>query len=386
MHIAIDIRPLMHKERTGVGMYTHGLLDAVFQVDTDTTYYLFYNSYADLSAHIPVWSQKNVHIIHTRWPNKLLHILVLLKCMALDKLVLRYIHKHISDKVDHLDYFFSPNIHFTHISKKTKHILTMHDLTFALVSYTYSWRRRLWHWFLRPKQQCAQAQSIVVPSDHTAQDLVALWGVPREKITVLSPGVGAEFLAHISDPLQDAAVRKQYALPNKYVLFLGTLEPRKNVCSLIEAFCRSGIRDMGYTLIIAGPRGWKDTPILHAIERSRGVAYIGYVAPEDKPILYRLATLFVYPSWYEGFGLPVLEAFTVGTPVITSNRSSLPEVAGDAAYLVHPENISDIAEGLRRLVQGTAVQHILQRKGYTVAKKFSWRKSADTFLAILRAA
>ncbi len=135
--------------------------------------------------------------------------------------------------------------------------------------------------------------------------------------------------------------------------------------------------------MISGAHGWKNKRILAAIEKNKNVQYIGYVASQDKSMLYRGATVFVYPSLYEGFGFPVLEAFASGVPVITSTRSSLPEIAGDAAYYVNPYNSLEIAEGLRRFVTDPALSTLFIQKGFLQIQKFSWKKMAEQFLASL---
>ena len=134
------------------------------------------------------------------------------------------------------------------------------------------------------------------------------------------------------------------------------------------------------SMIIAGPLGWKYKPIIQMIEKTPGVRYIGYVAPEDKPALYQLASLFVYPSLFEGFGFPVLEAMASGTPVVTSNRSSLPEIAGDAAYLVNPLNVAEMAEGMKIVLEDKHVRKMMIEKGKKHEGMFRWENTARELL------
>ena len=164
---------------------------------------------------------------------------------------------------------------------------------------------------------------------------------------------------------------------------MGTIEPRKNILGLIEAFKKSSLLVDGCSLVIAGARGWKCNSILKAIDKTPGVKYIGYVDAEDKPALYKMASLFVYPSLYEGFGFPVLEAMACGTPVVTSNRSSLPEVAGGAAYLINPYNVSEIARGMELILCEDGLREILLNNGQLTVGSFDYKQTAKEFLSLI---
>ena len=388
MNIGIDIRPLMESNRTGVGEYTFELLNALFQIDKENQYFLFYNSNKDVSRNIPVWNNKNVHYKKFNWPNKLFNLcLLVFGWPKIDKLI-----------GNDLDYFFSPNINFTALSrrriklwrgeaKNVKHILTIHDLSFEYFPDCFGLKRRLWHKILLPKYACQKADIILTPSESTRQDVMEKYKIDGNKVKVIYPGLSSVF--NLFSPFDSAQgfdeqssskeVKKKYNLPEKFVLFLGTIEPRKNIIGIISAFQKNS----DYKLVIAGAKGWKYKPIMNMIEKCNNVQYIGYVEAKDKPTLYGLADLFVYPSLYEGFGFPVLEAMSVGVPVITSNRSSMPEVADGGAYLVNPNNISEIAEGVKLLLSDKEAAEILRVKGRVRAQDFSWEKAAKEFLNIL---
>lgn len=368
MKIGIDIRCLMTPERTGVGAYTYRLLDALFAIDREHEYYLFYNAYRDVSDCIPVWDYPNVHYVRRRWPNKLFSLVQLLGILPLDRFF-----------GVALDYLFSPNINFTRVSKRVRHILTMHDLSFAFFSQYYSWQRRLWHLVVRPKWQCCEATKILCVSESTKRDVVGHYGVDDGKVVVVYPGV----LQLVTRNLELGVICERYSLPEKYILYLGTLEPRKNVLGIIEGFVKSGLRTKGYELVLAGKRGWKDKDIMERIDNTEGVRYIGYVIEEDKWSLYTHSSLFVFPSLYEGFGLPVLEAMAAGVPVITSNVSSLPEVVGHGAYLVNPMNIDEIALGMTRIIAHDTMRKRLVEQGTERASRFSWHQAATQFLTCL---
>lgn len=376
MNIGIDIRSLMEENRTGVGEYVYELLNALFKIDTDHQYFLFYNSGKDVSKNIPQWNTKNVHYIKFNWPNKLFNLsLLVFGQPKIDKLI-----------GQNLDYFFSPNINFTALSKNVKHILTIHDLSFEYFPDCFGWKRRLWHKILSPKKTCGKADVILTPSESTKQDVMEKYNIDGNKIKVIYPGLSSVF--SVSSPVDLAQgkeeIKKKYNLPKKFVLFLGTIEPRKNIIGIIEAFQKNHNFFPDYKLVIAGGKGWEYAAIMDLIGKQNNVQYIGYVEAKDKPVLYDLSDLFVYPSLYEGFGFPVLEAMSVGTPVITCHVSAMPEVVEDSAYLVNPNNISEIAQGMKLILTNKQISEFLKAKGKQRAQNFSWEKAAKEFLNILK--
>lgn len=289
-----------------------------------------------------------------------------------------------------MDYFFSPNLHFTALTKETPHILMIHDLTFQLFKKYYTPRQRLKHRLVKLREQCQRARHIVVPSENTKRDIVDYYRIPETKITVLYPGISASYQRPAATVREEAGVsdiRKKYSLPKRYLLFLGTIEPRKNILGLIEAFERAAARiPTDYSLVIAGAAGWKNAAVRKRLRQSgvkKRLQFIGYIDPIDKPSLYRGAGLFVYPSFYEGFGFPVLEALASGVPTITSNRSSLPEITGSAGYLINPHRSDEIAQGIVHLLtNGTAREHAI-KKGLAEAARFSWDSTVKKWLALL---
>jgi len=419
MNIGVDIRCLMDKERTGVGEYTYNLLKAIFLLDKENQYYLFYNSNKNIFQNIPQWKQNNVHYVGTKYPNKLLNLLLWLKIVKLDKILLRHFER-IYSKKKKLSYlsadkqnlkevkdfiqlkidlpvvetplhfvsaqndeliWFSPNLNFTNLSKKIKHLQTIHDLSFEFLPECFTWKQRLWHWFLNPKKQCQKADIILTPSENTKQDMVNEYGIVGDKIQILQPGISWEEGLITTENIQ--RVKEKYNLPEKYILYLGTLEPRKNIESIIEAYNISGLKIKNYELIIVGGKGWKNKKLLKLIENSLGVKYIGYVNKEDKQLLYNLSSLFIFPSLYEGFGLPVLEAMSQEIPVITSNRTSLPEVIGTSGYLVNPYNVLELAEAMKNILSDEKLRKMLIIQSKEQTKKFNWNNSAKKFLNLI---
>ena len=220
---------------------------------------------------------------------------------------------------------------------------------------------------------------MIAISQATKDDLVAHYGVPKEKIPVVYHGVEPRFR-----PTPDPAVPARYGLPSRYFLYLGTLQPRKNLERLLQAYAQlSG--DVP-ALVLAGAKGWYFERIAAAIAAlglGERVFLPGYVPDEDVPALLTGALALVFPSLYEGFGLPVLEAMACGTPVVTANTSSLPEVVGEAGLLVDPLRVDEIAAAMQRLLADEALRAELSRRGLERAGLFSWDRCARETLAVL---
>ncbi|MBN2472954.1 MAG: glycosyltransferase family 4 protein, partial [Anaerolineae bacterium] len=215
------------------------------------------------------------------------------------------------------------------------------------------------------------------------QDLIAIYGTAANKIRVVYPGVDPA-LAPVRDEEALARVRRKYGLPARYLFFLGTLQPRKNIARLVQAYQASGAAERGIALVLGGARGWLYDPAWTA--GVPGVIETGYVADEDVAALYSGALALVFPSLYEGFGFPVLEAMRCGTPVIAGNTSSLPELVGEAGLLVDPLDVEAIAAAICRIVDDAALRARLVAAGHEQAASFTWERTARQTLAALEAA
>ncbi len=264
----------------------------------------------------------------------------------------------------------------------TRTLLTVHDLTFLRAPETASPRLKRYLDLVVPRS-VARADHVLADSQATKDDLIALYDAPAEKVTVLYSGVEARFRP-VDDAAALQAVRAKYGVGEApYVLSVGTVQPRKNFARLIEAM--RALPD--HHLVIAGGRGWLEGPI-HAAANApdvRGrVHFIGFADDEDLPALYSGADVFAFPSLYEGFGLPILEAMACGTPVVAANTSSLPEVAGDAALLIDPTDTDALAEALRAATSDAAQRESLRQRGIERARRFTWRAAAAQLRAIYR--
>lgn len=260
-------------------------------------------------------------------------------------------------------------------------VVTIHDCIFLRHPEWFRWERAQYYRWASCRS-ARRAARIIADSEATARDVREHMGIPAERVDVVPLGVGEAF----SPPMPEActATRSRYGLPDRYFLYVGTLEPRKNLARLVRAW--DAVADqLPEDLVIAGRDGWKTAEIHAAIGAARHRSRIhrpGFVAQEDLPAVLSGARAFVWPSLYEGFGLPVLEAMACGVPVLTSNTSSLPEVAGSAALLVNPESEGEIASGLRVLSREDERCRALSQAGIRRAAEFSWGACARKTLAV----
>jgi glycosyltransferase involved in cell wall biosynthesis len=271
---------------------------------------------------------------------------------------------------------------------RARTILTIHDLSF-LIYPQFAAQGMYRYLSTAVPRSLRRADAVVSDSEATTRDLERLLRIDPARVTLVYPGVSPRFR-----PLPEGEielVRRRLGLPASFILFVSTLEPRKNVARLVEAFARLGDsgdrRVAGLQLVIAGRRGWLYQDIFAAIERmgvGDRVHVLDFVHDNDLPALYNLAEVFAYPSIYEGFGLPALEALACGTPVLTADNSSLPEVVGDAALLVPAEDVGAIAGGLAQLVADAALRDRLRAAGPPRARQYTWDAAARQVLACYR--
>jgi len=270
------------------------------------------------------------------------------------------------------------------VRRGTRTLLTVHDLSFVRDPASAAPGLRDYLEVVVPRS-VARADHILADSAATRSDLIELYRTPPEKITVLYCGIHAAFRP-VSDAQTLAAVRDRYGLGSApFILAVSTLQPRKNYTRLIQAFAR--LPDQSTNLVIAGGKGWLFETIFSEVERLRlreRVIFPGFVADADLPALYSAARLLAYPSLYEGFGLPMLEAMACGTPVVASTASCLPEVAGDAARLVSPTDVEALAAALDQVLTDEALRRDLAAKGHARAGQFTWEHAARQLLATYR--
>jgi glycosyltransferase involved in cell wall biosynthesis len=330
MRILVDGRCFQTPHATGVSAYASSVLQKVFAENTEHEYVVWYNGVQ--TDMLPQWNYPHVSTVVTHWPNKMLHAsLVIFRWPYIDRLVARMVG-------GSFDQFLSLNLHAVSLSPTVEHVVTVHDLSFEHLPECYTFWQQIRHALLRPNQQCQRATMIQTPSAYTKDDVVATYDIAPEKIVVVPPTVSK---------CEDAVLPAD--VPPSYVLCIGTVEPRKNIQTLIDAFVCSKIYETHQiSLVIVGSQGWKTRGLRKYIKHVPGVLYRGYVNEAEKWGLYRNAKACVYPSLYEGFGLPVAEALSVGTPVITSNRTSLLELYDPTLVtFVNPDNVAELTVALQ---------------------------------------
>jgi glycosyltransferase involved in cell wall biosynthesis len=234
---------------------------------------------------------------------------------------------------------------------------------------------------LTVRRTARRAAQIITVSEYSRQDIVKTYGIAEDDITV-TPEAASETFTRITDENNLQTVREHYGIENDYILSLGSIQPRKNLVRLIEAYSLLRRLHPGGKLpqlVLAGRRGWLDNETLRAAEAdnvSPAIRFTGYVADEHLSALYSGATCFVYPSYFEGFGLPILEAMKCGTPVIAGDRTSIPEVTGEAALLFDPFDSSSLVEALKRVLGDSEFRQTLSARGLQRASEFHWKKTA----------
>ncbi len=274
--------------------------------------------------------------------------------------------------------------HVLPLAHPRRSVATVHDLGYHYYPEAHTLFQNLYlRWSTRYNARAAAR--VLADSEATRRDLVHYYRVPPEKIVVVYPGRD-ESLAPVTEPTRLAAVRARYGIDGPYLLYVGTLHPRKNLVRLVQAFASTLDAEPDLRLVLAGQKGWLYDEILGQVRKlglENRVLLTGYVPDADLPALLSAALAFVYPSLYEGFGLPVLEAMACGTPVVCSNASSLPEVAGQAALLVDPHNTEALAEALARIVTEAGLREALVEKGLGQIQNFSWQRCAQEVLQVL---
>lgn len=362
---------------SGVETYIYYLIKYISKLDSENNYILFANAKKDQSRHIPDFGRKNITIIQTNIPNKILNIgLLYFNYPKLDRLL----EKKLKLKIDA---FIFPDLRPYALSKKTASIQTVHDLCFEHFPKFFSLKSRLWFKLLQPKKLINKANHVIAVSNSTKKDLINTYKISASKIEVIYEGIDDQFTAGIND-LTWIDIRSKYHLPENYLLFLSTLEPRKNLKNLLLAFEEYKLSNNSTKLVLVG----KEHPDIFSklqIPPSKDIIQTGFISEAEKPYFYKHAKALVYPSYFEGFGLPLLEAMKCDTPIITSNNSSMPEIAGKCAIYIDPNDTKTILEALRK-IENPEEQKKLAANCHLQIKKFSWNECAKSTSQIIKAA
>jgi glycosyltransferase involved in cell wall biosynthesis len=369
MKICIDLSPAVHK-RAGIGRFAQELSEALLKVDTYNQYWAFFNNSTSATVDPPL---SHLPSLTLSLGNKLWRMSILFSHLA---------HIRQDSLFKEIDIFHSTDNllpYFPHIGS----VHTLLDLTFRRFPKTLTPLNRFYLSVMTP-HFLRKADRIIAISEHSKKDAVDLYGTSPNKIKVIPLGVNKRFHV-INDKEYLESVRQRYNLPNHYLLYVGTLEPRKNLVRLVEAFKHARLDD--HILVVAGKTGWFSEAFfnkLRTLGLGERVLLTGFVSDADLPALYAGATAFLFPSIYEGFGLPVLEAMASGIPVICSNAASLPEVAGDAALLLSPYDINGWTEAMENVVHDHILHERLVDSGLQRSRLFSWEQTARLTLEVYR--
>lgn len=377
MRIAIDIRHLTHPELSGVGLATLNVLRALPRLAPEDHFVLFASGTAATLARLPhilpSIDARNMTLVTKIIPNRLLF--ALLKAPTGTTLESLFPMP--------VDGWWFPDSNI--IRTRLPYALTVHDLSADIFPHFFTHKDRLRNRIAGLRTLACGARVVLAVSQSTAIDLTSRWGVPANHIVVTPLGVGAQYTPRVAP--SDRNYRLGYGLTAPYLLSLATREPRKNLATVIEAYDAFRARSpQRLRLVIAGGKGWKRRSIMDAHAKAAyrsDITFLGYVHEKHKPALYRGALALLFPSFYEGFGLPALEAMACGTPVVTSVTSALPEVVGDAGILVDPFNVTDTEQALDQLLSSPdadTLRAALAARGIEQAKKFSWDKTAEAVL------
>ena len=370
MKIAIDYTPAA-LQGAGIGRYTRGLVDALLPLlapDDQLTLLLPRGKTPFAPSHWPA----QIDIRHLPFSDY--HQTILWHRLRLPIYVEWLVGK--------VDIFHAPNF-LLPPTRRARTLLTIHDLAYMVrPQYAHPDLRR----FLEKaaSRSIRHADHILVDSEATRQDAMRLFGLAPESVTVVGAGVASRFRPMGSS--ETAPAREKYGLDWPFVFSVSTLEPRKNFDGLIRAFAQARRQgNLPHHLVIAGGKGWLYEDIFAAVAEEKVADFVhfpGFVPDADLPALYNLADLFAFPSHYEGFGLPLLEALACGTPTLATNASSLPEIAGNATWLVPVDDQEALTEGLIRLLTDVGVRAELGRRGPARAAQFTWRAAAQRLLGV----
>ncbi|MFC1959428.1 glycosyltransferase family 4 protein [Chloroflexota bacterium] len=372
--IGIDYTPA-YEQGGGIGRYVRELVTALAKEDTNTHYKLFVAG-VDAPEKLPDLPGENFSWHTTRvtprWLARLWHR--------------ANIPYPVEQLLGDITLFHATDFVLPPTRHDTRTLVTVHDLSFVHVPETAEPRLKKYLDVMVPRS-VKKADHILADSAATKADLVTLYNTPSDKITILLSGVDPHFRP-IEDTQQQTAVREKYGLGTwPYLFTIGTVQPRKNYTRMCEALAIMHTSTPDLHLVIAGGKGWLEDPIHETVQRlqlGQHVHFIGFADDQDLPALYSAAAAVPYVSLYEGFGLPVLEAMACGTPVIASNLSSIPEVAGNAALLVDPTDSAAIATAIQTVLDKPMLQKQLIDSGYQQARQFTWQKSAQNLLQVYR--
>jgi glycosyltransferase involved in cell wall biosynthesis len=378
MRIAIDVVPLM-KPKAGIASYIFYLLSQFIKNAPENDYYL-----CDM-----LWGQRFYNLIGRKkdLPNMIRFLenmsRIAFPLQITARIAYMWYAKMIREavRVEEMDLFFGPS--FKGIFRKAfKTVITIHDMSHEYYPETVN--QIILNALKKELPQTAQnAHAIIAVSQNTKKDILKFLKIPENKVKVIYHGVDEQFRPINDKELLDV-IKKKYDLPPRFILYVGAIQPRKNISGIIRAY-RILRKDPNFKhhLVMAGGVGWKNKDIYRLVEElglKNQIKFSSYIETTDLPAIYNLSEVFVFPSFYEGFGFPVLESMACGVPVITSNVSSLPEIGGNAVVYVNPHSVEEIADAVRMVLSDEALRNRCTLEGLERAKLFTWEKCGNETL------
>ncbi len=365
MKIAIDIRDAV-KQKTGKGWYVYNMVGEILSLDRENSYILYSNAKKNPFTGFENARLKHIEASAAKWHFKVIKDL----------------------KEEGVDLFFAPTSYIipAFAPKNLRVIITVHDLVAFLFPATHDTKAMIVE-RLTLRRALKRVSDVFVVSENTKKDLLKKFKF-REKKIHLTPCAASQVFSGPVTEEELAEFKKEKNLPDNFLLAVGTLEPRKNISTLIKSFVNVKKWHPDYKLVLAGKKGWKYDQIESTLKKynmEKEVIFPGYLKDGELKKMYKLAKVFVFPSLYEGFGIPPLEAMASGCPVISSNLSSMPEVIGDAGILIDPTNAYKLADAISGLIENDNVRNMMIERGYRQAEKFTWEASARAALNVFLA-
>lgn len=366
MFIGINCRSFLKRKYTGIGRYTYHLVKNLSEIDKENQYQLYAKKgFLNISKKLPYFGARNFLVKTDRF------------------------NRGIEKSLGKVDIYHSPSPDSLNINHGAKTIVTVHDLIFKTFPQGHTQRT-----LDETEKQFTSigkiASKIICCSQNTVNDLKKHFHIPQHKIAMVYQGVDKGLFYSLPPEEMNAAYRliRARGIREPFILSVGTIEPRKNLENILHAFDKLRTRGQFFgKLVVIGMKGWMSDGIeglIRKLELKNHVVFLGYLSDRELRYFYNLAEIFVFPSFYEGFGFPIVEAFSCGTPVVTSNVSSCPEVAQDAAVIVDPHDPEDIAQGIARIVGDPKLKQTLREKALKRALDFSFRKTAQETLEVYK--
>lgn len=364
--ICLDLQPLL-SIKTGVGYYTENLTENLIKRKKNDYIGVIYTLLEkNKKIELKKIDYKNFRVL----PHFYRKLALFWKYVPLS---IEFLIK------ENFDIYHSFDLRLPH-KIKGKSIMTIYDLIpYLYPEISHNINKKSFYNYV--KSNAERADIIITVSEYSKKEIIKILNISTEKIKIIPPGVDILKYSNNKSVQEIENIINKYRLPSKFILYLGALEAKKNISNIILGFDKYKEEkvDSDIKLVIAGKKGWKYEEIFETYELSKykkDIIFTDYVAEKDKVTLYKMAKLFIFPSLYEGFGMPVLEAMASGTPVITSNNSSLPEVVGEAGILVNPDSVEEISEAIAKILDGEEdyINNLIT-KGKEQAKKFTWENS-----------